>query len=78
MRSPPMSALTPARPRPSPLTEPPALALCWYCVTAADRIDPPGWVTINPSREPGLSYTAGVCPACLATHHSSPYPHGTS
>lgn len=73
-----MSALTPARPCPSPLAEPSALALCWYCDAVADRIDPPGWVTVNPSREPGLTYTAGVCPACLAAHHGSRNPRGTT
>jgi hypothetical protein len=67
-----MSALTPTRPRPSPLPASAALALCWYCDAAADRIDPPGWVTVGLSHEPGLTYTAGVCPACLATRHSPP------
>jgi hypothetical protein len=72
-----MSALTPARPRPSPLAEPLALALCWYCNAAAHCTDPPGWVTVNPSREPGLNFTAGICPTCLATHHS-PISDGTT
>jgi hypothetical protein len=67
-----MSAHTPTRPRPSPLPASAALALCWYCDAAADRIDPPGWVTVGLSREPGLTYTAGICPACLAARHGPP------
>ncbi|HVK15752.1 MAG TPA: hypothetical protein VM533_02320 [Fimbriiglobus sp.] len=73
-----MSARTPAIPRPSPFAQPAGLALCWYCDATADRIDPPGWVTVNPSPGPELTYATGICPACLVAYHSSPYSRGTS
>jgi hypothetical protein len=79
-----MSAQTPARPLPSPLAEvpwtdraagepTPALALCWHCGATSDRLDPPGWVTVSPAHEPGVAYTSGVCPACLADRYTFPW-----
>jgi len=81
-----MSAFTPVRAFPSPSGEvsdsvPPtfhdapllALALCWHCSVAAHRIDPPGWVTVNPSREMDVVTTSGICPECLAARYSFPW-----
>ncbi len=57
---------------------PSALALCWHCGATADSIDPPGWVTVNPSFDPDVVCTAGVCPTCLADRYAVPAPRRTA